>query len=222
MGWFWILIFLSLYGCESAAPPADHSSFSESKTSFNWQKINSRDVGDPLARYPLYIAKVPSDWIRKDPSATESIIDTTKPLCEFLIKEGADEGYITIYNFPTDHSEERIPPSAQIMRWKGQFETLDPQLTAISPEAHGGFVGLFLECQGILKGQPTKLLGWAMQLAPEHYQKLSSHQAFNIKQIRADYTIKAWGSPDLINKHRTDIITFANSFELLDELPALH
>ena len=40
-----------------------------------------------------------------------------------------------------------------------------------------------------------------------------------MQQKRADYTIKAVGLPALINQYRQEIIQFADSFELKDELP---
>ena len=204
MYYFFIISFIFLFGCElsNCRPIA---------TSFNWQKINSRDYGTPSSRYPLYYAKVPSDWIRHDPSQTESISDTTKPLTEYIIESGSEKIRITVYNFP----KQRIPPQAQIDRWKNQFDSLEPTQTFVKNVAHNGFVGLFLDVEGIMKAEKTKIFAWAMKLAPEYSQYINPKE-----QKSADYTIKAIGPKALMEKHRDTILTFAQNFGLIEELPA--
>lgn len=220
MFFFFILIFLSLCSCEYQ-PPNTHKEapLHLRAPSYNWARVNSRDDGDPTARFPLYYAKVPTDWIRIDATSEESLADTKKPLCEFLIEEGEAEIKITIHNFPSNTIEERIPPLAQIDRWKGQFESLERTQTYVHPAIHNGFIGLFLECEGILQKKPSMLLGWAMQLAPEYYTILSFDNSLYSRQERADYTIKAVGNPQMMKKHRSTIMFFAHSFQLIDELP---
>ncbi|MBA3721384.1 MAG: hypothetical protein H0W88_03185 [Parachlamydiaceae bacterium] len=213
----WVITLFSLIGCQHGIPKKP---IEPPKETFNWQKINSRDEEFPSSRFPLYLAKVPSDWTRVDPSSTESIADTTKPLCEFYINEDTGSVRITVHYFPSENIKDRIPPSAQIQRWKSQFESIDPALTITETESHSGFVGLYLECQGVMQGKPTKLMGWAMQLAPEYYRRLSHDDSFFTLQKRADYTIKAVGSPEIIDKHHKEIMTFGQSFELIEVLPS--
>lgn len=214
MAYFLLLVTFFLLGCEKN--PETSSQNTPVTFSYNWQTIKSRDDGTPTSRFPLYTAKVPSDWIRKDPSPTDSIEDTMKPLTEFLIKENNETVRITIHNFP----EQRIPPTAQIQRWKNQFIDLDPSKTHTTEESHNGFVGLRIETEGMYNQNPTKLIGWAMQLAPEYYDYLSNEdKSFIEKQELADYTIKAIGSPILIDKHRDAILNFGQSFGLIQELP---
>ena len=55
---------------------------------------------------------------------------------------------------------------AQIMRWKRQFEQLDPATTSVKPQAFSGFVGYLFEGTGILSGETKTVLGWAMELGP--------------------------------------------------------
>lgn len=202
MCWIWITLLCLCAGCDS---------FRESSTvSYQWQTINSRDSGQPLEREPLYRVKVPTHWIRHNPASTESITDTTKPLCEFYLEEEEQYFHLTVHNFPN----QRIPPMAQVSRWRQQFQDLDSTQTFISNVSHSGFVGVLLEAEGILKGKPTQLLAWSMQLAPEYTQKLDHTQK------KADYTIKVVGAPDLIHQQKEAILLFANSFELIDELPS--
>jgi len=40
------------------------------------------------------------------------------------------------------------------------------------------------------------------------------------QNILADYTIKVLGPSDLVNEHKKAIDSFANSFELIEEIPA--
>jgi hypothetical protein len=192
------------------------------KTSLvEWQTICGRNSGD-LQRTPLYRAKVPKTWIRQDPSPLESNEDTTKSICKFEIYEGSQVITVTIHNFPSANMQQRIPPLAQIHRWKKQFDSLEPGTLIVTPQAYSGFIGLVLEGTGLLKGKRTSILAWAMQLAPEHYQNLlilSPDGENALQQELADFSIKAVGPADLMQRHKQSVLTFARSFELIDELP---
>lgn len=190
-----------------------------------WQEINGRDEGvaSQIDRTPIYRVKVPTHWTRKDPEKELSIQDTTKSLCEFYIHENNESIRITVHNFPTNNIEERIPPGAQISRWKRQFEHLDPTSVSIVPKAYGGFSGFLFEGTGTKEGSPITMLGWSMQLAPELYRQLSLSQSVyqtpQYTQMRADYTIKAIGSPEKVARHKKAIRDFAHSFELIQPIP---
>lgn len=176
-----------------------------STASTRWIEINDRN------HQPLYRAKVPLGWNRQSPLSTDSLSDTTKAIEEFTTAEGNLR--IVIHNFPSDMLEDRIPPQAQINRWKQQFSFLNVEDVVVAPQARGGFSGLFFSASGVREGRPYSILAWSMQLAPEHYRQLCC------RQMRADYTIKAMGSPILIDKHREEIEAFASSFELIQEIP---
>lgn len=199
-----------LISCTPIQPP----------TPSNQQFFQGRDNRQSLERPLLYHALVPSHWIRQDPLETESIADTTKAICEFYIHVDDESIRLTIHTFPIRQENMRIPPLAQIARWKGQFEELDLIATQTLPDAHGGFSGLFFEGQGILQGNAIKVMGWSMQLASVYERQLNQGKNSLDFNKRADYTIKASGPPHLMNKHRLEILAFARSFELIDELPA--
>lgn len=214
------LICLALYACEQHSPIAQTT----------LQEICGRNSVDNLARPQTYRAKVPIGWMRNDPSATSSLTDTTQSLCEFIIKgENSSQIRITIHNFPSTQIKDRIPPNAQIARWKRQFTQLDPTSVSITQQAYAGFSGLLFEGTGRMdsQNQTMTMLGWSMQLAPEHYYSLSGllsrnqspEDAYVLQQMRADYTIKAVGPQNLIEQHKNEIMAFAHSFELIQELP---
>lgn len=218
------LLFLSvvIFGCAE----------DNSKAAYPIQQISGRDEGikknSAYHRSPIYRAKVPSNWKRKDPDPSESIVDTTKPLCEFIIDDGNGERVrITVHNFPSESSEERIPPNAQVARWKRQFTDLDLTTLSLKPQAYGGFSGVLFEGSGTLADEPVTMMAWTMQLAQEHYSALSFHlslsrspeERHSLKQMRADYTIKAVGPRTLMIKHHRDIVAFGHSFELIQEIP---
>lgn len=216
-----ILIKLTLYpllfcwSCTDQAPKM-------SDNQLVWQNIPGRDTGISRIRPFIYRVKAPASWHRQFPSDTDSIFDTTKPLCEFLIKENTSMIRITIHNFPTDEIEERIAPASQIARWKRQFEQLDEISLNVKPIAHGGFAGLFFEAIGTLENRKTKVLGWSLQLSAEHYRNLASIDLSTqneFKQLRSDYTIKVVGPVELVEKHQAILMLFANSFELIEEIP---
>lgn len=205
-----IVLVFTLTSCTPAQPPM----------TLNQQCFKGRDNGQSRERPLLYRALVPSHWIRQDPLEIESIADTTKAICEFYIHEGHESIRLTIHTFPITQDNMRIPPQAQITRWKRQFEELDPIATHTLPDAHGGFSGLFFEGQGILQGNATTVLGWSMQLASIYERQLSQGKNPLDLHKRADYTIKASAPPHLMTQHRSEIVAFAHSFELIDELPA--
>lgn len=169
------------------------------------QEFTGREEKDQIRR-PLYRAKVPPGWVRLDPQGP--ITDTTLPNVAFLIE---NELKVTIHSFPSENLDERIPPYAQIERWKRQGD--EGKVDSVS---RGGFVGLFLE--------GATILGWSMQLDLEHYQTLAflptnRFEEEHYKQMRADYTIKATGPEKLIAKYRDELLLFAKSFELIQEIP---
>lgn len=207
---FSTLSLFSLTSCNqnpSPLPPA------------SWQLIAARDEGQPNDRHLIYRALVPANWIRHDPPPTESIADTTRSNCEFYIKDNNQTIRLTIHTFPILQNS-RIPPQAQITRWKGQIEELDPLNTHVLAESHGGFSGLYFEGEGKLQGNATKVMGWSMQLAACYERQLEQERHSLDHCKRADYTIKASGPPDMIDQHRSAILAFARSFELIDELPS--
>ena len=181
-------------------------------------EILGRETSPSSDRHPLYRIKGPASWIHIIPPESESLIDTTKALTEFLIQDDGSTIRITIHNFPSEKIESRIPPIAQIARWKQQFSHLDPMSIVVSPQSYSGFVGLFFEGSGTINHEPTTVMGWSMQLDPNHYRTLS-HPAY-LPQLRSDVTIKAVGPKNLMAKHYASIYAFARSFELIDEIPA--
>jgi hypothetical protein len=195
-----------------------------SSPSISWVTILGRNEKESLERPPVYHVKVPSHWIHVPPASTESLTDTTKHIDEFFIlsDSGHDKIRITIHNFPSDEIEDRIPPAAQVARWKRQFTHLNPTDEVTTPQARGGFEGLFFYGTGTLHNAPHAVMGWSMQLAAEHYRTLAHYATTSPlgRQMQSDYTIKVTGAPALIETHRTEIESFAHSFELLHEVPA--
>lgn len=203
-----ISLFLTLaFGCSQENIPPK---------SLIYHEILGRKTNQFSEKPWLYRIKAPASWTHVIPAASESLIDTTKFLSEFLIHEDESMIRITIHNFPSEKIESRIPPLAQIARWKQQFSSLDPT-SEVSPQSFSGFVGLFFEGTGIINHEPTTMMGWSMQLDPTHYRTLS--QPNYHPQLRADVTIKAVGPKNLMAKHYSAIYAFAKSFELIEEIP---
>lgn len=201
-----LIIFAALCvatSCSQEKPPSDKKT--------EWQQISGREN-----KTPIYRIKTPSSWLRKDPSPDESLDDTKKSILEFHIPESSIR--ITIHNFPSQKLESRIPPAAQIARWKQQFIKLDQSSVLVQSQSFSGYAGLMLDASGNTDGEQTSVIGWSMQLAPEHYRTLT-HPSFPL-EVRADITIKATGPKNLMTKHRPEIYAFAQSFELIEEIPA--
>lgn len=198
---YFLLIAAIVTSCQSE-PDTENRAFS-------WQEICGRE-----GHSPIYRVKVPEGWKRRDPQG--SLADTMKPICEFLIDDAIR---ITIHNFPSERIEERISPQAQVMRWKKQFDVLDPLHTSVGGQSFSGFSGLCFKGRGQMEGKPLQMLGWSMQIAPEHYLILSE-PSIKCRQMRADFTIKALGPKSLMQKHENEILQFAQSFELIEEIPS--
>jgi len=194
------IYLLALYLCTFCLTGCDKQENSDS----TWQTIAARN------HQIVYRAKVPQGWLRQDPNKDESIADTMKPIVEFMRD---NEVRVTVHTFPI--TDMRIPPRAQIARWQKQFSDLNTDMTSVTPISHDGFTGLQLEAEGIMKEKEKMMLGWSMILAKEYKILLSPD---DIK--RADYTIKVLGPIELVAKNKSDFISFANSFELIDEFPA--
>jgi hypothetical protein len=182
----------------------------------NWVAISGRDGK------PLYRIKTPHDW-NCHHTDSSLLSDSMKALCEFQIEEGDQTIRITIHNFPSSSPEGRIPPMAQIARWKRQFEELSSTDTLIIPQSFSGYIGFYFEGIGKMKEKKMAMMGWALQIAPEHYTTLSYPTAHlsleKQKQMRADVTIKVIGHPDMVQKHKQTIKRYARSFELIEEIP---
>lgn len=209
MHWFFVFcLLLSLFGCTSQN--------NEQQTK-NWNQIAARDNGQSALRPLIYRGITPDYWEIKP--SENSVADTMKAICEFCITESTGAVRITIHTFPISESHPRIPAAAQIHRWKEQFDELNILQTFVSSESHGGFSGLYFEGQGSIQQKDIKVLGWSMQLAPEYERSLSLLLNPLDQYKLSDYTIKVTGPPELVDKYSQDIKCFANSFELIDELP---
>lgn len=192
-----------------------------------WGGIAGRDSGEAAGgeRPLIYRACIPRQWQRYDPQGDSSIAATTEPICTFIISDSRGDIRLTIHNFPYDDIDERVDPRHQVARWQQQLGPCDPFATKITKVHGGGFTGLQLSAEGLVDDVPTGVLAWSMQLAPEYFFSLKAegtpYNRHFIRQLAADYTIKAVGSPESVMAHYGDIDTFASSFELIYELPSI-
>jgi hypothetical protein len=206
-----LLTALLLFSCSENSSNSPHHPM---------QEIKGRDYSGK--RFDVYRARVPQNWIRKDPLPDESIVNSKKSLCEFIITDNENTLRISIHNFPSNSLEERIPPSAQIGRWQRQFEMLAPEETTINSQAFNGYVGLKLRGIGKLDDHDTMILSWSLQIGNEHYRHLSHYNPSNeylFREMRADVTIKAIGPANFMQRHEEEINQFVRSFELIEEIP---
>lgn len=195
-----LLLLVFLAACDSVP-----------KEPYSWKSFEGR-----LSGVPIYRAKIPLDWKIVLPEGNEYFYDTKLPICTLEV----DDLLITIHNFPSNRLEERIPPFLQTERWQKQFDSIEPHSLIIQPVAYAGFSGLCFEATGVIKGQKKAVIAYVMQIAKEHYGKLSLNLKNELKhkQMRSDYTIKIVGSPENVQLRKDEIVTFAESFELIEEI----
>ncbi len=205
-----VFIGLLLSGCSEQAPTMT--------IDWSWQTFPSRNLNDSLDRPHIYRAKVPLNWIRKDPIAKQSIVDTTLANCEFIVPE-YQTVRLTFHTFPYFNQEPRIGSDFQLGRWKRQFDVLDSHLIETRTQKRHGYSGLFINAIGIKDEKPYQILGWSMQLTQPYEQKLKFSPLYEDQIKRADYTLKVTGNPEEIAALYDSLILFSNSFELIHELP---
>ena len=194
-----LMMTLFLFGCTAG---------NETEKNWTMHEICGRDEHHTY----VYRIKSPKEWKIVHPEKNEDLSDSIKSLCEFVIQDESGEIKITIHNFTSKSIEERIPPLSQIMRWKKQFEELDQESVTITPQSYSGFTGLLFEATGFLNGKSQTMICWSMQIAKEHYRILEN------EQMKADYTIKIVGLKGLVKDKTSEIIKFARSFELINEI----
>ncbi|MCH9609039.1 MAG: hypothetical protein S4CHLAM45_09240 [Chlamydiales bacterium] len=170
-----------------------------------WMEIQGREEGASFRRV-VYRAKVEESW--QTLPSPPSLKDTKIANATFLI---GDQIKMTLHSFPAID----IPPPTLVERWKTAVTT-----SAVSTCGQSGFCGLFLE--GIKGDEVT--LAWAFQLDPElaqrlHFSAQTAEEEAHYLQMAANFTIKATGPSSLIEKHRDEICQFANSIELIQEIP---
>lgn len=199
---FWIFFCLILCSCSSNETPT-------------LQTLEILGRSDPLtlsSKTLIYRMQIPEGWNVEFPDKEASLIDTKEPLLT-LKKELVT---VTFHNFPASHLSDRIPPIAQVTRWKNQLNPIDESSLQITPFAVAGFVGLQFDASGTHKGTPTRILAWSLQLTPELFQKLPE----TASQQKADWTLKAVGSPETILLLEPELLTIARSVELIMEIPS--
>lgn len=185
-----ILLLFALSSCSSPEPPPE--------IRMHQLMLCGRD------EVPIYQAEAPLSWKKIDPKAHQNLSDTTVPICSFEV----GNILITVHNFPYTSLDQRVPPIAQIARWKEQFYVHNGDVT---PIAHGGFGGFRLEAHDPYgKG----IIAYAMQMTPSLFHIVDN------PQIKADYTIKAVGPKSEMEEERNGIDAFANSFELIEPIPS--
>lgn len=167
-----------------------------------------------LTKEPIYRVAAPADWTFIPRDANQNIHDTTQPIAEFLIRDGDSTARIAIHNFPVESPKQRIPPIAQIERWKKQFASLDS--STIKPQAFSGFAGLLFEGSGVLKGQDALMIGFSLQLGDVH-RRMVALLPDSLDKL-ADVTIKAV-LPKMLHHKRNEVVAFGRSFEFIDDIP---
>lgn len=213
-----VLFSLTLLSCATANSPYPKNT--------EWFEITGR-AGDNISRQPIYRVRVSKKWQALIPDENNTLLDTREANMEFVIEDGGEMILIAIHNFPSESLQQRIPPTAQIQRWMRQYEDLNTESMQTKPQAHGGFAGLYFTARGKASKfgeEETTMMAWAMQLDEEHYQSLTyaagdHDEREKNKQKRSDYTIKAVGKQEIVEKYQAEIIAFARSFELIDEIP---
>lgn len=169
----------------------------------------------------FYQITVPLNWVVQNHSSDAFKHDSKISLVEFTIPDDSDHIRISIHNFPNNHLNSRIPPFQQIERWKKQFSSLESQ--SILPQSFSGYVGLLFEGQGSMNQKKMSMLAWTMQLDTSLYQYLDKLQTYDktslYKEMQADFTIKALGSTEVLQKYQKQIIEAAHSFKIKYEIP---
>ncbi len=170
------------------------------------------DTATLSTREPIYRIQIPEGWTVIIPPLESSLTDTTEPLMTLINHDVK----VTFHNFPVAKMDQRIPPQAQITRWKKQFDQLEETSVLLVPFATGGFTGIQFEATGVQKGTLISVKAWTMQLTPELFQKLPEKSL----QEKSDWTLKAVGPSEQLELLQEDLQLMARSIELIREVPS--
>lgn len=164
-------------------------------------------ISGRVEKIPFWRIMRPSSWhVLPSP---DNLLDTRLPIQEYEIEDIA----FYIHSFPSQSEEARIPPFAQIQRWKMQFDADPPPEFYLERQAFSGYSGILLDGRGKIKGQNTRMLAWALALSPRSYHALKNPEA------RSDITLKAIGNTFSMDAHEDDIRKSARTFELIEAIP---
>lgn len=116
---------------------------------------------------------------------------------------------VTFHTFPSDSLDKRIPPTAQIERWKKQLNGKESEITPYTRCGFGGFRIVCFEEKG--------MIGYAMQLTPPLFQAMlyphSKLEDVYFTEMRSDYTVKAVGSGKALENEAVNIDSFVKSLK---------
>ena len=191
-----IILLCTFFTCCSTEPP----------TSGNVTTISGREP----ERFPLYRVSIPDGWEIIHPDPDIALTDSRLALLEC---RSGDSLRVVFHNFPSADLTQRIPPQAQVERWKKQLDQIQTASVITTPQSFSGYTGLLLQAEG----KDTAVMGWALQIGADHYRNFSYSDL--PEQMRADITIKATGTPLEIARNRAKLQSMARSFELIEEIP---
>lgn len=172
----------------------------------------SRTVVDTISgreqQNDLWHIRRPVEWTLKD--ASPSLRDSRLANKEYEIEDAIS---LVIHSFPSQTIEKRIPPLAQVQRWKAQFDRSPPPQFHLSPQAFSGYAGFLLEGEGRIKGKEVRMLAWALSLSPKAYFSLKNPES------RSEITIKVVGSEEMVNLHEESILKAVRTLGLIEAIP---
>lgn len=202
-----LILFLCIaWGCEKSTTPS-------------YKEVFAYGRGEDSS--PVYRLFIPQDW-ETLPLSEQGKVDSREPNLTLLAPIGDKKLPIYFHNFPVANLNERIPPEAQVQRWKEQIPKIVFEKT--EPVSRGGFFGLYAQIEGAKEERAIKTLAVAMQLDPTFARDLSQRHetlidANALAQTLADYTLKCMGSEEEIEKIKEAFEKIAASIELIEELP---
>lgn len=163
-------------------------------------------ISGRYSNLPIYSAKIPGNWVIIMPKEDADLKDTKIPLISFNLPDGI---LVTFHTFPGDSLENRIPPMAQIERWKNQFKGKDFELIPLSRCGFGGYCLRIFDDSG--------MIGYAMQLTPTLFQSML-YPHFKIEELyftemRGDFTVKAIGKGSALEREQKIIDDFVKSLK---------
>lgn len=120
---------------------------------------------------------------------------------------------ITIHTFRVAKDKPKITPLNQVERWLEQISQGKKCTYTTQERSRNGYTGLLLtaDCQ------TNSLIAVAMELDSDYRRQLFEEASDKSLEKASDFTIKAQGPKDQIEKYKKEILSFMNSFELIEE-----
>jgi hypothetical protein len=139
----------------------------------------------------------------------KDLSDTKVPIKKYQLEDIV----ITVHTFRVAQDKPKITPQNQVERWLEQISQGRKCTYTTQERSRSGYTGILLTANC----EKNSLIAVAMELDREFRRQLLEESSDKSLEKASDFTIKAIGAKEQIDKYKKDILAFIDSFELIEE-----